>query len=148
MRLLALLCLLFTGCASVSPSHFPLVSDPAVQYGPTELAIWIEAEDFAFVNGGEVYRIRSGSMIPTLFPGDYVVIDDEVPWADFVPYKIAQYQAAWLPSDAETVLHRIVGRDSAGLIMSGDANQFSESQYRVTEATAKGLLVAVWRISK
>lgn len=144
MKALFLLCLAFTGCASVA--KYPLPSDPAVQHEPTDLAAWINAEAYAIEHGGDVYFVRpTGSMEPTLKGRDYVVVDDSLPWADYVPYKIALYDADWSLDD---MMHRIVARYADGLIMSGDANPFSESQYRVTEGKVKGLLTAIWRPAK
>lgn len=141
----ALLCWTAAGCTSVA--RYPLPSDPVPQFEPSELAAWVNAEAYAIENGGDVYRATSGSMVPTLLVGDYVVIEEK-PWPDFVAPKIARYQADWLPANADTVLHRIVGRDSGGLIMSGDSNPFSESRWRVTEAKAKGILTGIWRVQK
>lgn len=136
-----LLCLALAGCATV----YPLPSDPAVQFEPNDLAAWINADAFASESGGDVYRVTSGSMVPTLLVNDYVVAVDK-PWSEYQPRKIAFYEAEW--AAWALTIHRIVGRDSDGLVMSGDANEFSEARYRVTEGRAKGLLVGIWRAQK
>ncbi len=135
-----------SGCATVARGLFPLATDPAPIFFPTTLDAWFAASIVAYQEGGEVYEIEdTGSMEPTLIGGDIVVVAPK-PWAEYVPFKNALYDPEWLPISSPPALHRIVGRDARGLIMQGDASPFPESEYRVTEAKAHGILVGIWRV--
>jgi signal peptidase I len=85
----------------------------------------------------------TGSMIPTLLGGDYVVLAP-VPFSDLVLGDIVTYKAAWFTGQG-TVIHRLVAKDKAGFIASGDANKRSEPEWRITPASYHAKCVAVFR---
>jgi hypothetical protein len=85
----------------------------------------------------------TGSMIPTLLGGDYVVLAP-VPFDSLVLGDIVTYKAGWFKGDG-LVIHRLVAKDKAGFIASGDANKRSEPEWRITPASYHAKCVAVFR---
>ncbi len=136
---------LLSGC--VTTFNTPHL-DPPLFLVPTNLDAWREAEEFAYIEGGDVYTVAdTHSMEPTLWGGDYIVVRP----GDFNSWKVGQilmYQPTWQPAPATMVVHRIVDKDSGGLIMSGDNVPYSESGYRVTDKNDGGLVIGIWRVKK
>jgi uncharacterized protein YceK len=140
---LAILCLALSGCGTIA--HI----DPPLHFAPSELAAYVSASEDAMAVGGDVYYVRdTHSMEPTLWGGDYLASDPNAPYKDRVAGEIAVYDADWVPDADPYVTHRIAAITSTGWIMSGDNNATSEAQWRVTADEYKGLVVAIWRVSK
>lgn len=69
-------------------------------------------------NGWKPYVITSGSMAPSIQPGDVVLVDDDtapIPEGSVVTF-------ADVTRGGQTVTHRVVGQDGRGLLTKGDAN--------------------------
>lgn len=87
--------------------------------------------------------LPTGSMIPTLLGGDFAVLHP-VPFDALKLGDIVTYKAGWF-SGPEDVIHRLVAKDKAGFIASGDANKRSEPEWRITPASYRAKCVHVFR---
>lgn len=85
----------------------------------------------------------TGSMIPTLLGGDYVVLEP-VPFESLKLGDIVTYKAGWNMA-LDSVIHRLVAKDKSGFIASGDNNPRSEPEWRITPDSYKAKCVAVFR---
>lgn len=85
----------------------------------------------------------TGSMLPTLQGGDWVVLDP-VPHDQLREGDIVTYKAEWNPAFAN-VIHRLLEKDGAGWIASGDNNPYSEAGWRITPDNYHAKCVLVFR---
>lgn len=134
------LLLFLAGCGY--PAH---IDPPLYTYESDKIAsqsAFLHAIDV----GGNYFAVKdTHSMEPVLLGGDYVVIQP-VSFSNLVVGNIVAYNAEWYNN--QPVVHRIVGIDSEGLIMSGDNNPTSESRFRVTTKNYIGLAIARYRVKK
>lgn len=96
------------------------------------------------VNGRIFVAANTHSMEPLILGGDWLVMAHS-PFANLEQGKVIVYQAEW-QKDGPPVSHRIVGKDSYGLIMAGDNNPRSEPSSRVTEDNYLGEIVGIYRV--
>lgn len=90
----------------------------------------------------------TGSMLPLLQAGDWIVLDKREPFTKRLLGHVVTYRAAWRPADAPPVSHRVVAFDAWGAICEGDPLRGGETGYRVTAANYLGEVVGIYRISK
>ena len=104
-----------------------------------------QAQAFAAVTGNQfVNKVAfTGSMLPTLQGGDMVLLDP-VDFATLQAGDIITYKAEWNPTFSN-VCHRILLKDDAGWVASGDNNPHSEASWRVTPDNYHAKCVAVFR---
>jgi signal peptidase I len=96
--------------------------------------------------GGKLYAVLdTHSMEPLLMGGDLIVVEP----CNYDLLRVGQvivYRAEWTPAGAPPVTHRVVLKDSLGLVLSGDNNARSESGYRVTRDAVLGIVVGIYRV--
>lgn len=142
-----LLCAALCGCASLYPK--PDVA--LIAFGqPTEDASWDRALAHANSIDGGAFRVApTGSMEPFLTGGDCTVVDFAFPYSAIKPGMLLTYDANWLDEFSPLVTHMAVERSGEAWIMTGLANQYSESGSRaMTSADYRGRVVAVYTTRK
>ncbi len=93
----------------------------------------------AGVLGYAPIAVTTGSMEPTIRPGDVVIIDDDSPVDDLFGPTVIEFSVA----DAElTRLHRIVEALPEGYRTKGDANQTSDAAL-VPREDVRGIAIAL-----
>lgn len=139
------------GCGYPAPINPPTYHHETITQ--SREAARLHALDVTRAGGsGQVVLIvgSTHSMGDLMKPGDILVVDTKAPFDQRKEGEVITY----LPSGADwrgarlegdTVAHRIVGKDTYGLILSGDGNSRSEARSRVTAATYRGLVVAIYR---
>lgn len=140
--------ILFCAAALVLASCYPARLDPQLYTYDSARVVSESARLHALNVQGTVYLVMdTHSMEPLLFGGDLVVVAP----VGFDALKLGQvitYRADWAAPDAPPVTHRIVARDSDGLLLSGDNVAHTENKHRVTARNYVGLVVGIYRLSK
>jgi len=144
---LGLLCFSFTVCLfAVFGCGYPKPIDPPLFTYPTEILTRLSAEARAKdIDGAVFYVLNTHSMEPLLRGGDYIVVlpKQRAPYADLKAGEVITYYASWYTK--HPVTHRLVQKDKDGWILSGDANRYSESRWRVTENAYLGKVDGIYR---
>ena len=98
--------------------------------------------------GGLMFEIQpTGSMLPLLQAGDWIVLDAREPFGKRLLGHVVTYRAAWWrPADAPPVTHRLVEFDAHGAIAEGDATRGGESSYRITDKNWLGEVAGIYRL--
>lgn len=138
---IAVLCvaLWLTGCASI-PSPNPAL---VVWNEPYP---WLAANQHADrISGGAFEIADTGSMEPFLVGGDFVVGDFAAKWEGIKPGDLLVYDPNWADASVPLVCHLAVERSGDGWVMTGIANQYSESGSRsLMLADYRARVVAVY----
>jgi hypothetical protein len=90
---------------------------------------------------------KEQSMAPLIFQYD-ILICKKSQFSKNLLGKVCCYNALW--NKESTVTHRATSWDenTKGFIMSGDANKYSESNYRMTDKEYIGEIIKIYRIKK
>lgn len=133
--------------ATVSSCGYPDHKDPVIydQYLTQDQAFNAASIDIE-ENGGKIYTLLpTGSMEPLLHGGDYVVVKNKG-FDDLSPGEVIAYVPDWSINRLPTI-HRVLLRDSYGLLVAGDAVKGNEeAHFRVTPKNYIGVVTAVYRV--
>lgn len=135
----------FLGCGY--PSHI----DPLLYTYDSEILVEqsaaLHAED---LHGIYLYVLNTHSMEPVLYGGDYIVVDTHASYSNVKLGVIIVYHADWAKPTDPPVVHRVLAKDSAGLLVGGDNvdSQHTENQWRVTEKNYVGTVVGIYRMKR
>ena len=153
-RALILTALLFAIFAFITACGYPRHKDPAINTDSATsrdavIAARTDALDTSDGAAGRVYSVMdTHSMEPLLYGGDFIVVRPK-PFSEVALGEVIAYVADWSKM-GPPVTHRVLVRDSYGLLVGGDNvdGQHSENRYRVTSANYIGTVTAVYRVAK
>lgn len=102
----------------------PKRTSPTLHYNSSGVDAAIQASAIHRVS----YRVApTGSMMPFLQGGDFVVVDTRFPYEKLAVGDLVNYQARWLPADFPTVTHWTASKTGNEWIMDGQANAHYEN---------------------
>jgi hypothetical protein len=107
---------------------------------------FLAAKAFAQATRGSLLLTSGTASMEPLIPARVYVVLEKTPFGSISNKDILAYDSR-LNADArrqQTILHRAVGRDRLGWLMSGDNNRWSESWNRVTAGNYVGRAVALF----
>lgn len=132
--------LLFAAC-------YPKRADIPVKLHADQNKALSAAIEHASTISGKAYLVQGVSMRPSIVATDVVVIrTGTMPSAKSLMGKPICYMAEFRDPNDSPVVHRVVGEDKYGLILSGDNNEVSEPKYRVTAKNYVGEVIAIHRV--
>ena len=157
--LLLVVSLLSVAFLCLSPGcGYPKHLDPLLLTFPTKELADLSARARAKDIGGLIYTVAdTHSMEPLLMGGDLIVVETRVTFEEVKPGQVVNYHADWAPPPELTVTHRVLERDSDGLLMAGDnvrpdidprtgQNRHSEARWRVTKKNYVGVVDTIYRV--
>ncbi len=125
------------------PSH---IDPPIYLYPNAGLTYALSYARAADIGGLMFVLLDTHSMEPLLQGDDRLVVETSKgrPYSSLIAGEIIAYRADWAPE--VPMVHRLISKDKDGWILSGDANVYSESGWRVNEATYIGVVIEVYRV--
>ncbi len=104
------------------------------------LAAGLLAGGLAWHEGYRVYAVRTGSMTPSLSPGDLIL--DAPAVGPYAKGEVVTFQVPTSPNSDPVVTHRVYQQDGEGSCTKGDANRTPDI-HPVTEEDVVGEVVGV-----
>jgi hypothetical protein len=142
----AFLCVALSVCLGTPARAEPLDHNPVKFKCANMQKALLAAKAFAQATRGSLILTSGTASMEPLIHGRVYVVLEKTPY-EAITYKDILAYDGRLNADSplhQTILHRTVGRDRFGWLMSGDNNRWSESWDRVTPANYLGRAVALF----
>ncbi|HEY4989589.1 MAG TPA: hypothetical protein VII09_07270 [Opitutaceae bacterium] len=142
----AFLCVALAACLGTPARAEPLDHNPVTFKCASMQKALLAAKAFAKATRGSLILTSGTASMEPLIHGQVYVVLEKIPY-EAITYKDILAYDGRLNADSplqQTLLHRTVGRDRFGWLMSGDSNRWSESWDRVTPANYLGRAVALF----